>query len=93
MIELTGTSGCWSSPEAGLGAGSEASVCKPVRAKEDYCLEEWRAEQRILPPGDNCTPRGQNSPLGDNFDPGSKFSPRGQVRNGPQLSPQISTQN
>jgi hypothetical protein len=24
-----------------------------------YCLEEWRGEQRISPPGDNFTPRGQ----------------------------------
>jgi hypothetical protein len=29
-----------------------------------YCLEEWRGEQRILPPGNNFTPRGQNSPRG-----------------------------
>jgi hypothetical protein len=42
-----------------------------------YCLEEWRGEQRISPPGDNFTPRGQNSPLG------SKFAPRGEVKNGP----------
>jgi hypothetical protein len=31
----------------------------------------------ISPPGDNFTPRGQNSPLG------SKFAPRGEVKNGP----------
>jgi hypothetical protein len=35
-------------------------------------------EQRISPPGDNFTPRGQISPLG------SKFAPRGEVKNGPQ---------
>jgi hypothetical protein len=35
-----------------------------------YCLEEWRGKQRISPPGDYFTPRGQNSPLGDNFAPG-----------------------
>jgi hypothetical protein len=34
-----------------------------------YCLEEWRGKQRIAPPGVNFTPRGQNSPLGDNFTP------------------------
>jgi hypothetical protein len=28
-----------------------------------YFLEEWRGEQRISPPGDNFTPRGQNSLL------------------------------
>jgi hypothetical protein len=42
-----------------------------------YCLEKWRDKQIISPPVDNFTPRGQNSPLG------AKFSPRGEVRNGP----------
>jgi hypothetical protein len=37
-----------------------------------YCLEEWRGEKIISPPGDKFTPRGQNSPLGDNFAPGVK---------------------
>jgi hypothetical protein len=46
-----------------------------------YCLEEWRGEQRISPPGYNFTgdkihPRGTTSPLGDNL------APRGEV-NGP----------
>jgi hypothetical protein len=41
-----------------------------------YCLEEWRGEQRISPPGDNFTPRGQNSPLGTTSPLGSKFAPR-----------------
>jgi hypothetical protein len=40
-----------------------------------YVLEEWRGEQRISPPGDNFTPRGQNSPLGDNFAPGGQVRP------------------
>jgi hypothetical protein len=43
-------------------------------------------EQRISPPGDNFTPRGQNSPLVDNFAPGVKFAPRGEVKNGLQGS-------
>jgi hypothetical protein len=43
-----------------------------------YCLEESRGIQRISPPGDNFTPRGQSSPLG------AKFTPRGEVKNGPQ---------
>jgi hypothetical protein len=42
-----------------------------------YYLEEWRDKKRISSPGDNFTPRGQNSPLGDNF------TPRGKVKNGP----------
>jgi hypothetical protein len=42
-----------------------------------YCLEEWRGEQIISPPGDNFTPRGQNSPLGDNFTPGGQSLPLG----------------
>jgi hypothetical protein len=29
-----------------------------------YCLEEWRDEQRISPPGDKIHPRGPTSPLG-----------------------------
>jgi hypothetical protein len=41
-----------------------------------YCLEEWRREQRISPPGDKIHPWGTNSPLG------SKFAPRGEVKNG-----------
>jgi hypothetical protein len=47
-----------------------------------YCLEEWRGKKRMSPPGDNFTPRGQITPLGDNW--GSKFAPRGEVKNGPQ---------
>jgi hypothetical protein len=43
-----------------------------------YCLEEWRGKQRISPPGDNFTPRGQNSPLGDKFTPGGQIRPWGQ---------------
>jgi hypothetical protein len=42
-----------------------------------YCLEEWRGKQRISPPGENVTPRGQNSPLGNNFAPGGKSLPLG----------------
>jgi hypothetical protein len=33
---------------------------------EHYCLEGCLEEQRILPPGDKFTPRGQSSPQGDN---------------------------
>jgi hypothetical protein len=51
-----------------------------------YVLEEWRGEQRISPPGDNFTPRGQNSPLGATSPLGVKFTPRGEVKNGPLLS-------
>jgi hypothetical protein len=43
-----------------------------------YCLDEWKGEQRILPPGDSSTPRGPLRPWG------SKFAPRGEVKNGPQ---------
>jgi hypothetical protein len=32
-----------------------------------YCLDEWRGEQRISPPGDNFTPPGDNSALGSKF--------------------------
>jgi hypothetical protein len=45
-----------------------------------YCLEEWRGEQRISPPGDNFTPPGTTSPLG------SKFSPRSEVKSGPLVT-------
>jgi hypothetical protein len=44
-----------------------------------YCLEEWRGEQRISPPGDKFTPRGQIHPWG------TKFASRGEVKNGPQV--------
>jgi hypothetical protein len=50
-----------------------------------YCLEEWKDEQRIShegitpPPGDKINPWGTTSPLG------SKFVPRGEVNNGPQI--------
>jgi hypothetical protein len=43
-----------------------------------YYSEEWRGKHRISPLGYNLTPRGQNSPLG------SKFAPRGKVKNGSQ---------
>jgi hypothetical protein len=39
---------------------------------EHYCVEEWRGKQRI-------------SPQGDNFTLGSKFAPRGEVKNEPQV--------
>jgi hypothetical protein len=42
-----------------------------------YCLQEWRGEQRILPPGDKINPWGTTSPLG------SKFAPRSEVKNWP----------
>jgi hypothetical protein len=49
-----------------------------------YCLEKWRGEQRISPPGDNFTPiRGLIHPWGTNRPWGSKFDPRGEVKNGP----------
>jgi hypothetical protein len=54
-----------------------------------YCLEEWRGKQKISPPGDNFIPRGQNSKLGDNFAPGSKFALRGEVINGPLYAADI----
>jgi hypothetical protein len=38
-----------------------------------YCLEEWRGEQRISPPGDNFTP-----PQGTKFTPGEHFRHWGQ---------------
>jgi hypothetical protein len=44
-----------------------------------YCLEEWRGEQRISTPGNNF------NPLGYNFAPWVKVSPRGEVMNGPQF--------
>jgi hypothetical protein len=40
-------------------------------------LEEGGVKQRISPTVDYFTPRGQNSPPGDNF------APRGEVKNGP----------
>jgi hypothetical protein len=44
---------------------------------------EGRTE--ISLPGDNFTPREQSSLLGDNFFPGgSKFAPRGEVKNEPK---------
>jgi hypothetical protein len=42
-----------------------------------YYLKEWRDELRISPPGDNYTPRGQNSLLVDNFAPGGQSLPLG----------------
>jgi hypothetical protein len=71
--------------------GWTLSPCSPPGVNNLYSLEEWRGEQRISPPGDNFTPRIQNSPLRDNFAPGgSKDAPRGEVKNGPQSSkPQV----
>jgi hypothetical protein len=46
-----------------------------------YCLEEWRGKQTISLPGDNITPREQNSPLGTTSPLGPKFAPRGEVKN------------
>jgi hypothetical protein len=47
-----------------------------------YCLEEWRGEQRISPPGDNFTPRGQNHPWGTTSPLGVKVFPRVKLRMG-----------
>jgi hypothetical protein len=53
--------------------------CSPLHSPPGvntlYCLEEWRGKQRISPPGDNFTPRGQNSPLGDKIHPWGTTSP------------------
>jgi hypothetical protein len=49
-----------------------------------YCLEEWRGKQRISPPGDNFTPRGQTHPWGTTSPLGVKFTPGGEVKSGPQ---------
>jgi hypothetical protein len=51
---------------------------------EHYLLfRRRRGDQRIAPPGDNFSPRGQSSLLGDNFGPGGQsFPPRGEVKYG-----------
>jgi hypothetical protein len=40
-------------------------LCSPPGVNTLYCLEEWRGEQRISPPGENFTlhPWGQSFPL------------------------------
>jgi hypothetical protein len=43
-------------------------------------------EQRISPPRDNFTPRGQNLPLGTTSPLGSKLASRGEVKNGPLVT-------
>jgi hypothetical protein len=48
-----------------------------------YCLEEWRGKQRISPPEDNFTPRDKIHPWGTTSPLGAKFSPWGEVKNGP----------
>jgi hypothetical protein len=67
------------------------------------CLEEWRGEQRISPPGDNFTPSkgtkftpggqlrpwGKIHPWGTTSPLGSKFAHRGEVKNGPLETRQI----
>jgi hypothetical protein len=52
-------------------------VHPPPGVNNLYCLEEWKGKERISAPGDNFSPRGQNSPLGDNF------TPEAEVKNGP----------
>jgi hypothetical protein len=60
-------------------------MCTPsFTPRVEHHLAEWRGEQRISPPGDNFTHRGQSSPVGDNFKPGVKVCPRDKVKNGPQ---------
>jgi hypothetical protein len=49
-----------------------------------YCLEEWRGEQRISPPGDNFTHRDKIHHWGTTSSLGVKFAPRGEVKNEPQ---------
>jgi hypothetical protein len=44
---------------------------------EHYCLEEWRGEQRISPPGDNFTPMGQIHPWRTTSPLGVKVCPQG----------------
>jgi hypothetical protein len=51
-------------------------------------------KQRHSTPGENFTPRAQISLLGYNFDPGgSKFAPRGEVKNGPLVVPGVFISN
>jgi hypothetical protein len=53
--------------------------CSPLRSppgvNTHYCLEEWRGEQRISPPGDNFTPgpRGQLRPRGQSLPLGARM--------------------
>jgi hypothetical protein len=44
-----------------------------------YCLEEWRGEERISPPGDNFTPRGQLRPWGQ------RIGVKAEAKNWPQI--------
>jgi hypothetical protein len=57
--------------------GECSPLCSPPGVNALYCLEEWRGEHRLSPPGDNFTSWGQNSPLGDNFAPGGQSLPLG----------------
>jgi hypothetical protein len=49
-----------------------------------YCLEEWLGEEIISPPGDNFS-RGKNYHWWTTLPLGSKFAPRGEVKNVPQM--------
>jgi hypothetical protein len=64
--------------------GECSPLCSPPGVNTLYCLEEWRGEQRISPPGDNFTSRGTKfTPGGQLCSWGSKIEPSGEVKNGP----------
>jgi hypothetical protein len=48
-----------------------------------YVLEEWRGEQRISPPGIPSPLGDKIHPWGTNLPVVVKFTPRGEVKNGP----------
>jgi hypothetical protein len=57
--------------------GECSPFCSPAGMNTLHCLEEWRGKQRISLLGDKVHSWGTTSPLG------SKFAPRGEVKNGP----------
>jgi hypothetical protein len=69
-----------------------------MEGRTEKFTPRWKLHPQVKtsPPGENFTPRGQNSPLGEKFTsgdkihlwgttspPGSKFAPRDEVKNGP----------
>jgi hypothetical protein len=61
------------------------------RGEHAYCLAEWRGKQRISPPGDNFTPRGQIHPWGTTSPRGVKVYPYKEWASGVNFTKQFHT--
>jgi hypothetical protein len=78
----------WRAEEEGRHKGSltqKNTKNNPLGVNNVYFLDEWRGKQKISPPGITSPPAPGDKihPWGTTVPLGSKYAPRGEVKNGP----------